>query len=122
VTLPPTGRRPRTAPVGSGVLGWVLTVHLQRPIGAGRPRVAQAQHWTGWCAADGLDRVLKELEAGTHCRIMREAVRLGIAWDLAGIERGDRNRERQLKQRSASRRCPICQAQRKLRKSRAAAA
>ena len=114
-SLPPTGRRRRIAAVNSGVPGWVFTVHLHQPIGAGRPKVAQCQHYTGWCSEDGLARVLKELDAGTHCRVIRAAVRLGIAFELADFERGDRNRERQLKQRSATRSL-ICQAQRRLRR------
>jgi hypothetical protein len=37
--------------------------------------------------------------------VQREA---GGSWRLASVEPGDRNRERQLKKHSASRRCPIC--------------
>ena len=117
MTLPPTGRTRRTAPVNSGEMGWVVTVHLERPIGADRPRVAQCQHWTGWLSADRLVAGLAEITAGTHCRVLAAATRLGIGYDIAGIEWGDRNRERQLKQRSTTRRCFVCRCQRRWRRA-----
>jgi hypothetical protein len=55
--------------------------------------------------------------AGKGSRLFVLAAEQGIGWDLAGAERGDRNRERQLKQRGAAERCLICQLQRRWREA-----
>jgi hypothetical protein len=118
MTLPPTGRRKRTAPVDSGVMGWVVTFHFDRPIGEGRPVVAQARHSVVWFAEHRLITGILEMEAGTHNRIGAAARRLGIHLDIGRVERGDKNRERMRKQRAATTHCNICQAQRRLRRHR----
>ena len=128
----------RTAPVNSGVMGWVITICLDEPIGGPKrctlhlpgwqegcktcpdhpPKPTQryyhtiARHWTGWCEADRLDAVLAERAAGTHCRIARKAKELGIGFEVVLIRRGDKNLERHLKRHGAAKRCRRCQAER----------
>ena len=123
----------RTAPVNSGVMGWVYTYHLHKPVGGPKdnpdhpPKATQlfghtiAYHYTGWAPEDGLDSRLAEEEAGNAraAKLMRHAVAQGVQLDLVDVERGDRNRERQLKiQGGASRRCLLCKALRRLEKAR----
>jgi hypothetical protein len=106
--LPPRGRRRRTAPVDSGILGWCYLIHLDTPIGAGRPRVTQAQHYVGWAGPDRLRARLAADLGGYGCRLVAYALRAGIRAELVRLWRGDRNRERALKQNSATRYCPVC--------------
>jgi hypothetical protein len=118
MTLPPSGRTKRTAPVDSGEMGWVVTFHYDRPIGAGRPRVTQAQHTVVWFAQHRLIAGILEIEAGTHNRISAAFAAIGAVADIGRLEPGDKNRERMRKQRAASGHCNICQAQRRLRRYR----
>lgn len=107
-TLPATGRRPVGAPVNSGRMGWCYLFHLTEPIGAGRPRVAQAQHYLGWARRGRLVTRARDDLAGRGCRLLAYAAELNIDAELVRIWKGDRNRERQLKQRAATRYCPVC--------------
>jgi hypothetical protein len=60
-----------------------------------------------------LDGRLAEHAAGRGARLMAVIAEAGIGWTLARTWEGSRTRERQLKrQGGASRRCPICRAQR----------
>jgi len=111
----------RSAPVNSGVMGWVITVHFDQPIGGPKacpdhpPKPTQkpwhtiAGHWTGFAPKGRLIAVLAELEAGTHCRIIRAAKNAGISYRVESITDGDRNLERHLKRHGAGRRCSFCQ-------------
>jgi predicted GIY-YIG superfamily endonuclease len=71
-----------------------------------------ARHYTGWTA--DLDARLKLHRADGGARLLEVIAHAGIEWTLARTWEGSRARERQLKrQGGASRRCPICRAERK---------
>jgi len=92
--------RPMRAVPGTGVMGTVYLLHLDRPLG-------HARHYRGW--ALNMDARQKHNENGTGARFLAVARAKGITWRLAATEPGDKNRERQLKNRGgASRLCPIC--------------
>jgi predicted GIY-YIG superfamily endonuclease len=107
--LPPSGRISRSAPVNSGRVGWVYVVHFVRPIKTAAPEAHWPRHYTGWTETV-LEARLADHAAGRGSVLFVLAMEQGIGWDLARAERGDRNRERQLKQSSASQRCLICRA------------
>jgi hypothetical protein len=86
--------------------GYIYTLHFEM-------RYAHAGHYTGW--ALDLDARLAEHARGTGARLMAVIKDAGIGFVLADVRRGDRYLERRLKNRGgASRRCPICLAERKL--------
>jgi len=70
--------------------------------------VAQAQHYLGWAARGRVAARVGDDLAGRGCALVRYALGAGIAAELVRVWPGDRNRERQLKQRSATRYCPVC--------------
>jgi len=108
---PPSGRIRRTAPVNSGVMGWVYRVCFDRPIRTAAPRQHWPRHYTGWTEHEVTSRMAAH-EDGTGSRLFALAAEQGIGWKVVATEYGDRNRERQMKQRSASRSCPRCRAER----------
>jgi predicted GIY-YIG superfamily endonuclease len=81
--------------------GTVYLLHLDRPFG-------HARHYTGWAAAGNLAARLAHHQAGSGANLLRHVAKAGISWSLARTWPGDRHRERQLKARGASRRCPVC--------------
>lgn len=84
--------------------GVVYLVHFTRPY-------RHARHYTGWTA--DLESRLGEHQAGRGARLLQVITQAGIDWTLARTWQGTRERERQLKrQGGASRRCPICRADR----------
>ena len=84
--------------------GVVYLVHFTEPY-------RHARHYTGWTA--DLEARLAEHQAGRGARLLQVITQAGIEWTLARTWRGTRERERQLKrQGGASRRCPICRADR----------
>ena len=88
-----------------GPLGVVYLVHFAEPY-------RHARHYTGWTA--DLDARLKLHRAGGGARLLQVIASAGIEWTLARTWEGSRARERQLeRQGGASRRCPICRAERK---------
>jgi predicted GIY-YIG superfamily endonuclease len=88
--------------------GVVYLVHFAKPYG-------HARHYTG-CTAD-LDSRLSEHQVGRGARLLHVIIQARIGWTLARTWEGTRERERQLKrQGGASRRCPICRAERKRRR------
>jgi hypothetical protein len=107
-TLPPRGRAKRAGAINSGRPGWCYLLHFAEPIGADRPRVAQAQHYVGWAARGRVAARVGDDLAGRGCALVRYALGLGIGAELVRVWPGDRNRERQLKQNSATRYCPVC--------------
>lgn len=85
--------------------GLVYLVHFTEPY-------RHARHYTGWTA--DLESRLAEHQAGRGARLLQVITQAGIGWTLARTWPGTRARERQLKrQGGASRRCPICRAERR---------
>ncbi len=94
----------RRAPSGPPATeqGWVYTLHLDPPLG-------HAKHYTGF--GRDLDARLAEYASGQGARLTQVQLDRGGTWRLASAQPGTRDREAQLKERGASRRCPICQAE-----------
>ena len=91
---------------GRGI-GIIYLIHFDRPIGdLANPR-GFASHYTGWTL--DLPARLVDHAAGRGARLMEVVGEQGIGWQLARIWIGTRTRERSLKQRGATRRCPVCQ-------------
>jgi putative endonuclease len=91
---------------GRGI-GVIYLIHFDQPIGdLANPR-GFASHYTGWTL--DLPARLVDHAAGRGARLMQVVGELGIGWQLARIWTGTRTRERSLKQRGATRRCPVCQ-------------
>ena len=88
--------------------GTVYLLHFARPY-------RHARHYTGWTR--DLDARLRPHQHGAGARLLEVVAGAGIDWTLARTWPGDRNRERQLKrQGGASRRCPVCWADRPVRR------
>jgi predicted GIY-YIG superfamily endonuclease len=109
----------RRAPAGPRARepGWVYTLHLDPPL-------EHAKHYTGWKkAAEGqakdLEHRLSEHEHGQGARLTQVQLERGGTWRLASVEAGTRDRETQLKERGASRRCPICKDEAQVREPEA---
>ncbi len=89
--------------------GVVYLVHFSEPY-------RHARHYTGWTGGE-LEARLAEHKAGRGARLLQVVAQAGIGWTLARTWEGTRQRERQLKrQGGASRRCPICRAERKAKR------
>ncbi len=87
-------------------VGVIYLIHFDQPIGdLANPR-GFASHYTGWTL--DLPARLIDHAAGRGARLMQVIGELGIGWQLARIWTGTRTRERSLKQRGATRRCPVC--------------
>ena len=93
------------------VLGDAYTLHFWPPYGD--PEVQQAGHYTGWAEDGRLNRRLVDHALGRGARLTQVQREAGGTWVVADVERGvTRDRETQLKERGASRRCSVCQASR----------
>jgi predicted GIY-YIG superfamily endonuclease len=102
----------RRAPTGPPATeqGTVYTLHFDPPYPPGAAGGAQvAKHYTGF--ATDLDARLADHAAGKGARLTQVQLAAGGTWRLAATEPGTRDRETQLKERGASRRCPICKVQ-----------
>lgn len=102
----------RRAPTGHPAteMGWVYTLHLLPPYPADAALgQQQARHYTGQWTQD-LVRRLKDHANGNRDagRLMQVQHEAGGTFILASVEPGTRDRETQLKERGASRRCPVC--------------
>lgn len=88
--------------IGTGVMGTVYVVHFSRPL-------AHARHYTGWTGGDIRARMALH-RAGYGGRLMASVQAAGISWSVVHAERGDRWRERQVKNQSsgARRLCWAC--------------
>src|SRR4051812_12502200 len=83
-----------------GVVGTIYLIHFDRPFG-------HATHYLGWTA--DLPARLEAHATGRGSRLMEVVTDAGITWKLARTWRGDRYRERRLKERGGkSRMCPLC--------------
>ena len=84
--------------------GLVYTLHLWPPI-------AHAKHYTGSAKSEKrLPERLTDHALGRGARLTQVQVERGGSWVLAQTEPGGHDRERQLKQRGAARRCKVCKA------------
>jgi hypothetical protein len=90
---------------GRGV-GVIYLLHFDQPIGDPTNPRGFASHYTGWTL--DLPTRLVDHAHGRGARLMEVVGELGIGWQLARIWTGTRARERSLKQRGATRRCPVC--------------
>ena len=88
--------------VGTGQAGTIYLLHFDEPFG-------HARHYLGW--AKDLDARLALHGTANGSALMRAVAAAGIGWQLARTWPGDRHRERQLKQRGHTRKCPLCQAE-----------
>ena len=91
--------------------GHVYTLHFWPPYGD--PEGQQAKHYTGWASTGNLARRLVDHALGRGARLTQVQKQAGGSWVVADVEHGvTADREAQLKERGASRRCSVCQAQR----------
>jgi predicted GIY-YIG superfamily endonuclease len=88
--------------VGTGQPGTIYLLHFDRPFG-------HARHYLGWTR--DLDARLAAHGKASGSALMRAVAAAGIGWRLAATWEGDRYRERQLKARGHTRKCPICRAE-----------
>ena len=88
--------------------GEVYTLHFWPPYGD--PEVQLAKHYTGWAEAGRLTRRLSEHTLGRGARLTQVQREAGGTWILADVQPGTRDREQQLKERGAARRCGVCKA------------
>jgi predicted GIY-YIG superfamily endonuclease len=94
--------------------GWVYTLHFDPPYPADAPEGAQqAKHYTGW--ATDLETRLADHNAGYGARLTQVQLAAGGTWRVAKVEPGTVDRETQLKERGATRRCPVCITERAMR-------
>lgn len=101
----------RRAPTGPPATqeGWIYTLHLLPAYGDERQL---AKHYTGFTT--DLPARLEAHEKGGQdaARLLQAQKAAGGTWRLADLEWGTRDREAQLKERGAARRCPVCKAER----------
>src|SRR5262249_26115946 len=77
------------------------------------PEVQQAGHYTGWSEKGRLNRRLTDHFLGRGGRLPQVQREAGGSWVVADVEHGvTRDRETQLKERGATRRCSVCKASR----------
>jgi hypothetical protein len=92
----------------AAVPGEVYTLHLWPPYG--NPEVQASGHYTGWTQEGRLAYRLNDHASGRGARLTQLQRQAGGTWVVADVEPGTRDREHQLKYRSASRRCSVCKA------------
>lgn len=92
------------------VMGVVYLIHLDSPIGPEKaPDGHKAWHYIGWAQTGGLDARLDAHRNGKGSKLLAEAARKGISWNVVRTWEGTRDFERLLKRRgSAKRICPCC--------------
>jgi hypothetical protein len=90
--------------------GEVYTLHFWPPYGD--PEVQLAKHYTGWAEEGRLARRLIDHALGRGATLTRVQRQAGGAWVVADVQPGTRDREQQLKERGAARRCSVCKASR----------
>jgi hypothetical protein len=69
-----------------------------------------AGHYTGWSQEGKLQFRLADHALGRGARLTQVQHEAGGTWVVADVEPGTRDRETQLKERSATRRCSVCKA------------
>jgi hypothetical protein len=98
------------------MLGQVYTLHFWPPYGD--PDVQQAKHYTGWAEEGRLARRLTDHALGRGARLTQVQRQAGGSWVVADVQPGTRDREQQLKERGAARRCNVCKASRDIESGR----
>jgi hypothetical protein len=94
-------------------IGDAYTLHFWPPFGD--PAVQASGHYSGWALECRLAARLTDHHLGRGARLTQLQREAGGSWVLADIEHGvTKDREHQLKYRSASRRCSVCKAGRDL--------
>ena len=82
------------------IQGTIYLIHFSTPY-------KHAAHYLGW--AEDLESRLADHQAGRGARLMAVIKAAGIGWKLTRTWKGDRYRERQLKNQGSSKRhCPEC--------------
>ncbi len=81
--------------------GTVYLLHLAEPF-------AHARHYLGWASPGNLHARLAHHGTERGANLLLHVAKAGITWELARTWPGDRNRERVLKARGQTRRCPVC--------------
>jgi hypothetical protein len=89
-------------------VGDLYTLHFVPPYGD--PEVQAAGHYTGGAYGQPLGGRLVDHRLGRGARLTQVQLQAGGSWVLADVERGTKDREAQLKERGASRRCRVCKA------------
>jgi hypothetical protein len=97
-----------TAAAPAAETGSIYLLHFDPPYrpSPDAPVGSTAGHYRGW--AKDLPARLAAHEAGRAARLTQVQRHAGGTWRVAKVEEGTRARERQLKQRGATRDCPIC--------------
>ena len=96
--------------------GEVYTLHFWPPYGD--PDVQLAKHYTGWAEEGRLARRLTDHALGRGARLTQVQCQAGGTWVVADVQPGTRDREQQLKERGAARRCSVCRAARDIESGR----
>ena len=96
--------------------GEVYTLHFWPPYGD--PEIQAAGHYTGWAKEGKLAYRLTDHALGRGARLTQVQREAGGTWVVADVESGTRDRETQLKERSATRRCSVCKAVRDIEAGR----
>jgi hypothetical protein len=97
--------------------GDAYTLHFWPPFGD--PDVQAAGHYSGWALEGRLAGRLTDHFLGRGARLTQLQREAGGSWVVADVEHGvTRDREHQLKYRSASRRCSVCKASRDIEAGR----
>jgi len=98
-------------------LGSVYTLHFWPPYGD--PEVQQAGHYTGWAHEGRLNHRLTDHHLKRGARLTQVQREAGGSWVVADVEHGVTiDRETQLKERAATRRCSVCKTSRDIEKGR----
>jgi hypothetical protein len=92
----------------AAIPGEVYTLHFWPPYG--NPEVQASGHYTGWTQEGRLRGRLTDHALGRGARLTQLQRQAGGTWVVADVEPGTRDREHQLKYRSAARRCSVCKA------------
>jgi hypothetical protein len=98
-------------------IGDAYTLHFWPPFGD--PEVQASGHYSGWAHEGKLRSRLVDHFLGRGARLTKLQRQAGGSWVLADVEHGvTKDREHQLKYRSAARRCSVCKASRDIEAGR----
>ena len=95
----------------AAVMGEVYTLHFV-------PSFKHAKHYTGWAAEGRVPRRVVSHALGRGANLTKQQIEAGGTWVVADVEPGTHDRETQLKERGASRRCRVCKAERAIEAGR----